>query len=172
MGAEMKIEPKCCPQKNRLHFYEKDETPSEETLYIEGTSCTASSADSAGEHRLFAVLVRWTDTGTDEDSYNEAFLAGLRSWLKSLEEKRSFAFIVPVADKVPSSDAEKERFIASFSHCARRIKDCAHVIGFAVPEEADPMLFMQELSAKHSHYIFFSRNEKLIESDETVVRIR
>lgn len=168
----MKIEPKCYSQKNRLHLLNGTELPAEKVIYIEGKACAEAAAAPDSANSLFAVLVPWTLASTDEDSYNEAFLAGLRDWLKALEKTNSFAFIVPVADIALSSESEKEHFIASFRHCARRIKDCAHVIGFAVPEEAEAALFMQELSAKHSHYIFFSRNEKLLESDEKLVKIR
>ena len=77
------------------------------------------------------IDVAWTLVGMDEESYNEAFLANLRDYLKVMEEKKQFAVIVPVADSDAGSPDKKEAFTASMKHCARRIKDCVSVIGFA-----------------------------------------
>ena len=41
---------------------------------------------------------------------------------------------------------------------------------FKVPEEVNAQDFIEELSAKHQHYVFFSENEKLL-SDKSIVRI-
>ena len=54
------------------------------------------------------IYVPWTAVGLDEESYNEAFLADLRDYLKSMEEKKHFAVIVPVAD-TDCSTSEKKR---------------------------------------------------------------
>ena len=115
------------------------------------------------------IYVPWTLVGLDEESYNEAFLANLRDGLKLMEEKKQFAIIVPVADSAVDSPAKKEAFTASMKHCARRIKDCVSVIGFAIPPEADSGYFCDELSQKHSHYVFFSRDENVL-SNKSIVR--
>ena len=115
------------------------------------------------------IYVPWTLVGLDEESYNEAFLANLRDVLKLMEEKKQFAIIVPVADSAADSPDKKEAFTASMKHCARRIKDCASVIGFAIPQEADSGYFCDELSQKHSHYVFFSRDENVL-SNKSIVR--
>ena len=115
------------------------------------------------------IYVPWTLVGLDEESYNEAFLADLRDYLKSMEEKKHFAVIVPVADTDCSTSEKKEALTASMKHCARRIKDCTSVIGFAIPQEADSGYFCDELSQKHSHYVFFSRDENVL-SNKSIVR--
>lgn len=114
------------------------------------------------------IDVAWTLVGMDEESYNEAFLANLRDYLKLMEEKKQFAVIVPVADSDAGSPDKKEAFTASMKHCARRIKDCVSVIGFSIPQEADSGYFCDELSQKHSHYVFFSRDEKVLENKSIV----
>lgn len=108
------------------------------------------------------ISIAWSKIGLDEENYDESFLAKLRDFFKSLEDKKIYAFILPLADKIPNSESEKENFIASFKHCARRIKDCTSIVGFAVPDCVNQNIFMQELLAKHSHYIFFSKNQNLL----------
>ena len=87
----------------------------------------------------------------------------LRDELKSLEEKNEFVFIEPVFDK----NASVEQFTAAMKHTARRIKDCVSVIGFALPKEAEAQkdFFIEELSAKHQQYCFFSKSLK----DDSIV---
>lgn len=108
-----------------------------------------------------AVRVRWSDVEPEEGAYNESFLADLRNELKSLEARGAFVLVEPVCDK--REDAEP--LIAAMKHTARRIKDCAAVVGFAVPEEllgsADE--YIAELGAKHAHYCFFCK--KPLKSD-------
>lgn len=117
----------------------------------------------------FALSVRWTTVGLDDQSYNEEFLASFRDFLKQLEENDRYVLIVPVADKNPSSAEEKSALTASMKHCARRLKDCASIVGFSVPEESSPEEFMEELRAKHQHYAFFSHNVNLLQ-DKSIVR--
>ncbi|WP_407426652.1 hypothetical protein [Treponema sp.] len=102
-----------------------------------------------------AFPVKWSDVESGTEEYNEDFLAKLREQLKALEEKNSFVFIEPVFDK----DAGFEQFTASMKHCARRIKDCVSVIGFAIPDEIydERSFYMEELSAKHQQYCFFCK---------------
>lgn len=99
--------------------------------------------------------VKWSDVEAGAEEYNEEFLAKLRDELKSLEEKKEFVFIEPVFDK----DASAEQFTAAMKHCARRIKDCVSVIGFAIPEQIFNQrdFYIEELSAKHAHYCFFCK---------------
>ncbi len=100
--------------------------------------------------------VKWSDVEGECEAYNEDFLAKLRDELKSLEEKNQFVFVEPVFDK----DAPVEQFVAAMKHTARRIKDCASVIGFAIPQqvEGEKDFYISELSQKHAHYCFFSKN--------------
>lgn len=110
---------------------------------------------------FFCIDVKFSEVGFDEDSYNEDFLAGLRDSLKVLEEKNKFAFMNPVFDAQELNDSSKENFTASMKHCSRRIKDCENVIGFAVPSEVNSEYFIEELSAKHKHYIFFNSDSTI-----------
>lgn len=84
------------------------------------------------------------------DSFNEAALARLREILKAAEEKRIGAVL--------SIEPANELFISAAEHAARRLKDCAALIGFAVPEGADRE-FLSELAArfekKHPTLLFF-----------------
>ena len=105
------------------------------------------------------------------ENANEEFLAEFRDWLKKLEDKNSFAIIIPFAENASATQEQKEIFTASFKHCARRIKDCENVIGFSVPENVEPDFFISELKAKHGHYIFFSTDENLLASDEKIAKL-
>lgn len=104
-----------------------------------------------------AFPVKWSDVEGGEGEYNEDFLAKLRDDLKALEEKGEFVFVEPVFDK----SAGTEQFTAAMKHCARRIKDCVSVIGFSIPEEvvAQRDSYIEEMSAKHSHYCFFCKKD-------------
>ncbi|MFC2329838.1 MAG: hypothetical protein ACFNKL_02025 [Treponema sp.] len=107
--------------------------------------------------------------------YDEEFLAGLRTVLKEIEESGRFVFVIPeFSAENPLNEDETDSFIKAFSHTARRIKDARSVIGFALPAaliSADGItsfdtgsrtaLFMEELSAKHGHYLYFA-DESLI----------
>ena len=132
------------------------------------TAIDLLAGNSVGEGCVCAVELPWALVGTEAGGYNEEFLAGLRDWLKALEEKKVFAFFVPVAGGALSAE-EGVVFTASMKHCARRIKDCTSVVGFAVPDGIDVALFEVELHEKHGQYVFFSRNDVVL-SDGSVVR--
>ena len=105
-----------------------------------------------------AFPVKWSDVEGESEEYKEDFLAGLREQLKELEEKGSFVFIEPLFDK----SADYQQFTAAMKHCARRIKDCVSVIGFAIPEEIfeHRSFYIEKLSAKHQQYCFFCRKSQ------------
>ena len=104
-----------------------------------------------------AFPIKWSSVESGAEEYNEDFLAKLRDELKSLEEKGEFVFIEPVFDK----SADYGQFTASMKHCARRIKDCVSVIGFAIPTEIfeNRAFYIEELSAKHTQYCFFCKQD-------------
>jgi len=104
-----------------------------------------------------AFPVKWSDVEKEAEQYNEEFLAKLRDDLKQIELTKRFVFIEPVFDK----DGGFEQFTASMKHCARRIKDCVSVIGFAIPEAVfdERAFYIEELSAKHAQYCFFCRKD-------------
>lgn len=81
------------------------------------------------------------------------YLAALRVFLKSIEAYGAYAIVVPI------SDCGAERLTQAMCHTARRIKDCASVIGFALPDaltESEATTFTDAMSAKHAHYVYFS----------------
>ncbi len=163
----MKLEKRFCVEDNRLYFIEgKRELPlSSERL--SAIACAESGKLPADLSCLLLLELPWTQVGCDESSYNEEFLASFRDFLKALEEKGGYAAIIPLADRKLEA-GEGEALTASFKHCARRIKDCASVAGFAVPEGLDADFFMEELSAKHEQYVFFSAVPKLLENSKIV----
>ena len=163
----MKIEAKFYSEKNKIYFLNGTELDTKNAKVINGECCKKDSEPE--ENALYSINIMQELTGTEENA-NEEFLAEFREWLKKLEEKNSFAIIIPSAKNAPSVQEEKEIFTASFKHCARRIKDCKNVIGFSVPENIEPEFFISELKAKHDHYIFFSEDKKLLASDEKIVQ--
>ncbi len=168
----MKLEKRFCVKDNRLYYIEGNKE-----LGISGTRLSASACAGGGIppsdlSRLLLIDLPWTQVGCDETSYNEEFLASFRDFLKALEEKGGYAAIIPLADRQPAG-GEAEDFVASFRHCARRVKDCASVAGFAVPAGVpgvDAAFFMEELSAKHPQYVFFSGDDSLLK-DPGLVRL-
>ena len=143
-------------------------------IISDGMSETQISAlcASVPSDKISCVRIPWALVGQDEESYNESFLATLRDFLKALEDQNKYVFIAPVCEDAVQnlSAAEKEALTASFKHCARRVKDAASVVGFAVPSEADAAFFIEELSAKHKHYVFFSKDTNLLAADPKLVR--
>lgn len=110
-----------------------------------------------------AKTVRWSEVEPAPEAYDEAFLASLRDELKNLEAQKKFVYIDAVFDK----EGEPAQFIAAMKHCARRIKDCVSVAGFALPaaltaggfaEGSVAVDFVAELSQKHAQYVFFCKN--------------
>ena len=106
--------------------------------------------------------VKWSAVEGAEEEYDESFLAKLREQLKALEEKNEFVFLEPVYDKV----ATPGQFNNAIKHTVRRLKDCKSVIGVAlvkeVAEDKDVLEdFMEKISEKHPHYVYFSKTRCL-----------
>lgn len=118
-----------------------------------------ADGNSADGIEISAENLSWREIEPDaEGGYNEEKLAGLRLFLKDLEGTGKFVFINPEKDR----DGDFSQFTSAMKHAARRIKDCTAVAGFAVPagtQAADAAHFMAELSEKHAHYVFFSRDK-------------
>lgn len=126
----------------------------------------------AKDHRLYktdgtevkvtekmAFPVKWSDVEGAEEEYNEEYLAKLRDSLKALEEKGEFVFLDCVYDK---KGATPGQFNNAMKHTARRVKDCASVIGMSLPAEvagdSDVLAdFLEKISGKHPHYVYFAR---------------
>ena len=68
--------------------------------------------------------------------------------------------------ELPDADTV-QTYIDAMVHCARRIKDCTSVIGFAIPAEliakdsdfgpdSYAQWFINEMNVKHGHYVYFA----------------
>lgn len=162
----MKLEKQFKSEDNKLYFLDGKEFNAKNNIELDCTECLKDNSlenlNLSENSKILCISIAWSKIGLDEENYDESFLAKLRDFFKSLEDKKIYAFILPLADKIPNSESEKENFIASFKHCARRIKDCTSIVGFAVPDCVNQNIFMQELLAKHSHYIFLSKNQNLL----------
>ena len=167
----MKLEKQFVSKDNSLYTLDGSECSMQNIPVLNASSC--ADVENAGNVSSFSCIeLPWTLVGCDEDSYNEEFLAGFRDFLKVLEERRLYVFIIPSADRMPSSQEEKDAFVASMKHCARRIKDCASVVGFAVPSAdigINSSFFIEELSQKHGHYVFFSKEDSIL-TDKSIVK--
>lgn len=160
----MKLEPLFRSADNRLYFLDGREMPVDagKKSFPENVSCEKDS--------LVFVDMPWETVGKDEESYNEEFLAQMRDFLKKMEDDSAFAVIVPCAEKIPGTSAEKEDFVASMKHSARRIKDAKSVVGYAIPAYIDAQAFIEEFRPKHAHYIYFSGEDSVL-ADSSIVRI-
>ena len=115
------------------------------------------SAVESGTVSPFALSWKSVEEG-DEGIYNEELLASIRLSLKEMEESGKFVFIKGEKDR----DGSFEQYTAAMKHAARRLKDCISIAGFWIPEDAnseDAALFIEELSAKHAQYVFFSASK-------------
>jgi len=107
--------------------------------------------------KILAVYVPHRAVEISKNTYDEMYLAALRVFLKSIEAYGAHAIVVPVSDGACGA----ERLTQAMRHTARRIKDCASVIGFAIPDamdENDAAAFTGAMSEKHAHYVYFSNS--------------
>ncbi len=107
----------------------------------------------------FSLSIPWSKIELEPESYNEELLAELRTFLKKADETNAFAILIPVIDKKLDSEEDKENFINSYNHTARRLKDCVSIIGFELPlqilENNTAAQFMDTLAIKHAQYLYF-----------------
>ena len=166
----MKLEKQFKSENNKLYFLYGNEFDAKNHLEFDASECLKADflKNLSETSKLLCIKIAWSKIGLDEENYDESFLALVRDFFKSLEDKKIYAFILPLADKIPNSSAEQENFIASFKHCARRIKDCKSVVGFALADCVNQNTFMEELLKKHDHYIFFSKNPDLLKNKSIV----
>ena len=164
----MKIEAQFISRQNVLFSLDEKECSLKDCSIIKASPGNLPSA----LEKTFSILqIDWSDIGKDEGSYNEAFLADLREFLKSQEEQKRYAIIEPITkDAIKQGSNESISLIASAKHCARRIKDCTSVIGFVVPAQCAAQDFIDELKQKHGHYIFFSNSNGTLQ-DSSIVKL-
>lgn len=125
----------------------------------------------------------WDEVEPECETYDEAFLASLRAELKEREAGGAKAVPVLLDPRFYSGKknfwacGEKkdaalfEAFTAAMLHAARRIKDCAAVAGFVLPdfandwenlaqgglEDSCAQSFKAAFAKKHAHYEFVPR---------------
>ena len=105
--------------------------------------------------KILAVYVPLRTAEISENTYDEMYLAALRVFLKSIETSGAYAVVVPISD----CGCGAGRLTQAMCHTARRIKDCASVIGFAILDtmtESEAAAFIDAMSEKHAHYVYFS----------------
>lgn len=162
----MKLEAQVKVCDNKLYFLDDSEFSTKDYISFNEADLKSINLDSIDNTKLYALNIKWETIGKDEDSYNEEFLAELRNILKSFEEKKIFCFVNPIFE-----DAfNEENLIASFKHCARRIKDCESVLGFNIPEQISKETFIEEMYPKHKHYVYFSKNSDVL-NDKNIVSL-
>ena len=118
-----------------------------------------------GDSGLIGVCILWKMVEISDGIYNEEFLASLRDFLKNIEAQGFSAAIVPVTDGKAAGPGF-EQYTAAMCHTARRIKDCASVAGFAVPEEiacdsTAVSTFIDAMAVKHSQYVYFADQDDI-----------
>jgi len=123
------------------------------------SSASFAEKFAGGDSGLMGVCVSWKMIEISDSIYNEEFLAALRDFLKNTEAQGVSAVIVPVTHGGACGPAFAQ-YTAAMCHTARRIKDCASVAGFAVPEEiacdsAAVSSFIDAMAVKHSQYVYF-----------------
>lgn len=167
----MKLEAEYISKENKLYTIEEKEVSLANAIFVDG-KCVLDSAKMQSEakkiidseSKIALCNIDWKDVEPETDAYSESFLASLRDFLKLLEESNAHCVIVP-----SSKDLSKEKceaFTSAMKHAARRIKDCKSVIGFAIPfalasDAEDVKFYVDELSLKHSQYVYFATNEIL-----------
>lgn len=165
----MKFEPLVKVQENKLFKISDNSEVTTENLNIVQLSDNIKDEKLPPENVLSAVVCPWKKIELGEDNYNEELLAGLREYLKNLEEAGKFAFVVPQVQKSFGDADEADSFIKAMVHTARRIKDCTSVLGFAVAaelmekdagkkldENSWSQWFIDEMNVKHGHYVYFA----------------
>lgn len=149
-----------------------DESKISDLFLADGKFSDASRAVTADADFLVRVAVAFQTVMLADGGFDESFLANLRTFLKKLEAAGGWAVIAfaesaenCASDKNCVTDANScdsiisEISIAAISHTARRVKDCAAVIGVEIPEnfsDADITALKTELHRKHQHYFYFS----------------
>lgn len=164
----MKLEPLFTSKENQLYDLSGKLVPTDGCVVLKAESLNESYSVPSGNGRPYLIQISWKQIGLDETSYNEELLASLRDFLKVLESKNLFTLMEAASGEKELSAQQKSDFTASCKHCARRIKDCRSVIGFALPQEVDPDEFAEELSQKHAHYIYFTKNPSLLKDGSIV----
>ncbi|MCR5494959.1 MAG: hypothetical protein K6F15_04920 [Treponema sp.] len=163
----MKFDPLFKSEENKLVKIDSGEIYSTGNLHLVYGENIGDASLPNSKKQLVAVKVKWSAVELQPGAYNEEFLAALRDYLKILENNGYFAFVIPETVKeLPDADTVQS-YIDAMVHCARRIKDCVSVIGFAIPAElikkdsdfgvnSYAQWFINEMQVKHGHYLYFA----------------
>lgn len=154
----MKLEPIFCTKENKLYKISNN-------ALVDASTLAQKS-------------VAWSTVETEDECYNEAYLAALRDELKVFDnendtfddDSKKYVIIEPVVDKELSTLEQKELFINAFNHTARRIKDCTCIVGILLPSQLllDSQAtndFIEKLLVKHAQYNFFAKKEECENSE-------
>ena len=125
-------------------------------LRIQDFSASLAEADmvalAAKGANLILLRISLNAIAPAPDTFNEVALARLREILKSAEEK------LVVAVLSVEEATQDELFINAMAHAARRLKDCASLIGFAAPQGAEKSFLLEleaRLGKKHPNLLIF-----------------
>lgn len=130
-------------------------------IALNGGLSTASLRDLKEKGvNLLALEVDRAHVEPEPERYDEAFLAGLRLFLKSAEAD-GFAAVFSFAPAAGSPlDKVEPSFVEAAAHMARRVKDCACVLGFLLPDGCGrefALGFAARFAKKHPAFVFFLR---------------
>ena len=131
-------------------------------LAIEDFSAGVAEADvselAASGANLILLCVSLGAIAPSPDSFNEVALARLREILKKAEEAR-VAAVLSIEDERDGAIPDMRDYLAGAAeHAARRLKDCAGLMGFAAPQWADETLLLEleaRLKKKHPTLLVF-----------------
>lgn len=124
---------------------------------LENEDFYTQAEQSSCEIMIFPIKVLDVLT-SEEEVYNEEYLAKLRQIFKIIEMHSLKILFLPKIDK--SIENTPELVINSMKHTARRLKKFNSIMGFVLPQEncfkneKVRQEFISELSIKHEHYKF------------------
>ena len=127
-------------------------------LVLAEKTLSTSLFDSFSPETLIILEFPITFACCESETFDEAFLADLRSVLKQLEETGK-TVIFSVNGKITRADES-----SVFYHIARRIKDCKSVAGIcfqAGTTKGTAMSVIDALQKKHPEYVYFATERGL-----------
>lgn len=125
--------------------------------HLESDEFYSQAEQSSCELLIFPIKVLDVLT-TEDEVYNEEYLAKLRQIFKVVQNHSVKVLLLPKIDV--SIENNLELTIKAMKHTARRLKKFESIIGFILPQEdcfkneKVRQEFISELSEKHEHYKF------------------
>lgn len=170
----MKLEALFTVKNNELYFIQAQNQQDNSKINLDKADLPEITADKLTflNKPFCKITIPWSKIEIEEELYNEVFLADLRDFLKTLDDKNQFAIISPLVDKEMTTLEQMELFTNAFNHTARRIKDCISVAGMELPKDllkdgfnADSpcQIFMEVLAKKHEQYVYFANKASCLD---------